>query len=100
MKHFLLLYEFIDDYLDRRAQFRQDHLSLAWDAAGRGELLLAGALVDPVDGGVLLFKAGDRSVAEDFARTDPYVVNGLVRCWKVREWTTVVGDSAATPVRP
>ena len=100
MKHFLLFYDFVDNYLERRAEFRTDHLHLAWAAAGRGELLLGGALVDPVDGGVLLFKAESSAIAEAFARGDPYVTNGLVKTWKVREWTTVVGDGAATPVRP
>lgn len=47
-----------------------------------------------------MFAGDGRSVAEQFARADPYVVNGLVARWHVREWTTVVGDLAANPVRP
>jgi hypothetical protein len=47
-----------------------------------------------------MFAAEDKSVAEDFARADPYVTGGLVERWSVREWTTVVGDLAAMPVRP
>jgi hypothetical protein len=100
MKHFLLFYEGAPDYLERRPQFRLSHLAHAWDASERGELVVAGALADPVDGAVLIFAADDSSVAEGFARTDPYVVNGLVKRWHVREWTTVVGDLAANPVRP
>lgn len=100
MKHFLLFYDFVADYLDRRGEFRGVHRELAWAAADRGELVLGGALADPADGGVLLFLGGDRSIAESFAQSDPYVVNGLVRSWRVREWTTVVGAGAATPVRP
>jgi uncharacterized protein YciI len=100
MKHFLLFYDYAPDVLERRPPFRAAHLSLAWAAAERGELLLGGAFADPVDGAVLLFRGEDRSVAEDFARGDPYVLNGLVERWHVREWTTVVGDEAATPVRP
>lgn len=99
MAHFLLFYDTAPDYLQRRGEFRDQHLQLAWAAAGRGELLLGGALSDPVDGAVLLFQGEDASVAEDFAREDPYVLNGLVREWKVRAWTTVVGKQAATPVR-
>ena len=38
--------------------------------------------------------------AEEFARADPYVTKGLIARWHVREWTTVVGETAATPVRP
>ncbi len=99
MAHFLLFYDTAPDYLQRRGEFRDQHLQLAWAAAGRGELLLGGALSDPVDGAVLLFQGEDASVAEDFARQDPYVLNGLVREWKVRAWKTVVGKQAATPVR-
>ena len=100
MKHFLLMYEVAPDYMERRAQFRALHLEKAWAAVDRGELLLAGALADPPDGAVLLFQATDRRVAEQFAETDPYVLNGLVARWTVREWTTVAGPGAATPVRP
>ena len=100
MKHFLLFYEGAPDYLERRAQFRGAHLQHAWAAAERGELVVAGALADPVDGAVLMFAGLERQVAEDFARADPYVVNGVVARWHVREWTTVVGELAATPVRP
>lgn len=100
MKHFLLFYDYVADVLDRRPQFRGAHLEHAWAAVDRGELVLAGALADPVDGALLVFAGEDREVAEDFARSDPYVTGGLVARWNVREWTTVVGDSAATPVRP
>ena len=100
MKHFLLFYEGAPEYLERRPQFRSRHLNHAWDACKRGELVVAGALADPVDGAVLMFVGEDSTGAEDFARADPYVLNGLVKRWYVREWTTVVGDLAATPVRP
>ena len=100
MKHFLLFYEGAPDYLARRPDFRTAHRSHAWNAQERGALVLGGAFANPVDGAVLLFIGEDARVAEDFARDDPYVVNGLVQRWHVREWTTVVGDLAVTPVRP
>jgi uncharacterized protein YciI len=100
MKHFLLFYDGAPDYLARRPEFRDEHLKHAWAAARRGELVVAGALADPVDGAVLMFTGENQSVAENFARADPYVVNGLVARWRVREWTTVVGDLAVTPVKP
>jgi uncharacterized protein len=99
MKHFLLFYEAGPDYLERRPQFREEHLKYAWNAHECGELVVAGALADPVDGAVLMFAGSEKSVAEEFARGDPYVTKGLVTRWNVREWTTVVGDLAATPVR-
>jgi uncharacterized protein YciI len=100
MKHFLLFYEAGADYLERRPLFRADHLAHAWAAAERGEIVVGGALADPVDGAVLMFSGADQSVAERFAEADPYVTNGLVANWRVREWNTVVGDLAANPVRP
>lgn len=100
MKHFLLFYDLAADYLERRAAFRDAHLALAWASHHRGELQLGGALTDPVDSSVLMFRAETIAVVEDFARTDPYVVNGIVVRWRAREWTTVVGDGAITPVRP
>ena len=98
MKHFLLFYDVGPDFLARRAAFRDAHLAKAWAAHDRHELILAGALADPVDGAALLFAGNSADVAASFAREDPYVVNGLVTRWRVREWTTVVGEGAATPI--
>ena len=100
MKHYLLFYDACDDYVERRAAFRALHLKHAWAAQERGELVLAGALANPVDGAVLLFQGETPEAVERFARQDPYVVNGLVTRWRVREWTTVAGRDAATPIRP
>lgn len=98
--HYLLIYEASSDYLERRAEFRREHLDLAWQAHERGELVLGGALAEPVDGAVLLFQGSSPRAAEEFVRNDPYVRHGLIRSWRVRPWTTVVGAQASTPVRP
>lgn len=98
--HYLLLYDVADDYFERRAEFRDAHLRLAWEASERGELLLGGALADPVDMSVLLFQGGSPAVAEKFVHADPYVANGLVKRWRVRPWNTVAGPGCTTPVRP
>ncbi|CAH2774066.1 MAG: FIG00454952: hypothetical protein [uncultured Paraburkholderia sp.] len=97
--HFLLTYDLVQDYLERRGEYRDSHLKLAWAAAERGELVLAGALTEPVDTAVLLFTGDTPRAAEAFAEADPYVQAGLVTRWRVREWTTVVGEGAARPVR-
>ncbi|HEX4818978.1 MAG TPA: YciI-like protein [Acidimicrobiales bacterium] len=89
--YWLLLYDLVADYLDRRAPLRDEHLGLARAAHERGELVMAGALADPADRAVLVFKADDASVAESFAANDPYVKNGLVENWTVRSWTVVIG---------
>lgn len=98
--HYLLFYEYSADYLERRGSVRDEHLRLAWAAHERGELILGGAFADPADGAVLLFRGESQEVALRFAARDPYVAKGLVLRHYVREWTTVVGDGAAAPVRP
>lgn len=98
--HYLLFYEVGDDFLARRAEFRDAHLTLAWKSSERGELVLGGALANPGDGAVLLFKGDSPAIAEEFAKADPYVTSGIVKRWYVREWTTVVGEGCATPKRP
>ena len=97
MKHFILTYTLAPDYLERRPQFRSAHLALAKAAVARGELLLGGPL-DPPEEAMLLFAGDDAGAAEAFAASDPYVLNGIVTAWRVRGWTTVVGEGAATPV--
>jgi uncharacterized protein YciI len=97
--HYLLMYELADDYLERRPEYRNAHLALAWAAAERGELLLAGAIAEPVDNALLLFQGESPAAAEAFARADPYVLSGLVKGWRVRPWQTVVGEHASNPVR-
>jgi uncharacterized protein YciI len=98
--HFLLFYDYGPDYLARRDAYRVAHLSLAQAAVARGELVLGGALVDPADGAVLLFTGESAEVAKRFVEADPYVRHGLVTDWRVRQWTTVVGADAVTPVGP
>ena len=86
----LLEYEVVGDYLERRREFRAGHLDLATAAHERGELVLGGAF-DPPDGAALVFRAEDRSVVQAFVDADPYVRNGLVTSWRIRSWTVVVG---------
>ena len=94
MGYYLLEYTLIDDYLARRATFREAHLALARDARRRGDLILAGALAEPPDRAVLVWRTDDRSVVERFIDGDPYVHNGLVTSWTIRPWTVVIGDGA------
>jgi uncharacterized protein YciI len=100
LHHYLLFYDLVPDYVERRAPYRRAHLEKLWASHGRGELVLAGALADPVDEAVLLFCAEDPEVVRRFAEEDPYVLNGCVTSWRVREWTTVAGEGASQPLRP
>lgn len=100
MKHYLVFLEFNDTFRARRAEFRKEHLEKAWAAVDRGELLLAGALTDPMDSGLFFFKGNGPEVAENFVAEDPYINNGLVSHWRIREWATTVGHDAASPIHP
>ncbi len=96
--HYLLFYDVIPDYVTRRQQFRAAHLEYARPFVERGELVLGGALADPVDGSVLLFRGETADVARAFAAADPYVQSGIVTSWRVRPWTTVLGPGAEVPL--
>jgi hypothetical protein len=96
--HYLLFYDVVEGYPERRKPFRAAHLAYANEAVARGELLLGGALADPVDAAVLLFRTPSRETVERFVARDPYVLNGLVKSWRVREWSTVIGPEASTGV--
>jgi len=96
--HYLLIYDVVDDYVTRRVPLRAAHIGHARQSIARGDLVLGGALANPPDGAVLLFRGSSPAAAEQFAQNDPYVINGLVKSWRVREWTTVLGPAAEVPL--
>jgi len=96
--HYLLIYDVVDDYVTRRVPLRAAHIGHARVSIARGDLVLGGALANPPDGAVLLFRGASPAAAEQFAKDDPYVINGLVKSWRVREWTTVLGPAAEVPL--
>jgi len=89
--YYLLIYKTVDNYVEKRVPYRPEHLGYANAAHARGEILMAGALADPADSAVFVFKADSPAVVEDFARNDPYVKAGLIKEWSVRPWTVVIG---------
>ena len=95
--YFLLFYDYVENAVERRAPFREEHLRRAREAVERGEIGMGGAFADPVDGAALLFQADDAAVVEAFVRRDPYAASGVVTRWRIRPWTVVVG---APPGRP
>lgn len=101
MTHVVLEYTYADDYLEAREAFRSAHLTAAWAAVERGELLLGGAVGEGPFSGLLIFQGDDAlETARSFAAADPYVTGGIVTSWTARPWTTVVGEGASTPIRP
>jgi uncharacterized protein YciI len=92
MRYFALFYEVVEDFPNKRVPFRGPHLQLAQQAHDRGEIVLAGALGDPADRALIIFRAADKSVVENFVNQDPYVANGLVARWEISPWTVVIGN--------
>ena len=88
--YYILFYKTVDNYVEKRAPYRSNHLAHAQEAYDRGEIVLAGALDEPADAAVLIFKDG--MAAKRFAENDPYVQNGLISSWEVRPWKVVVGN--------
>ncbi len=95
--HCILFYQVVEGFTEKRTSFRGAHLKKVQEAHQAGHLVLAGALADPADGAVLVFHGPDPRVAEDFAQSDPYVTEKLVKSWTVRKWMTVVGEGATPP---
>jgi len=93
-KHWALFYEGGPDYVEQRQPYRGDHLAYATAACERGEMVHGGAVGDPPTGSLLTFVGDTAEVAENFARNDPYVKNGVVKNWRVERWTVVIGEGA------
>ena len=95
MKHFALIYEMVENFVERRKPYREAHLQHINDAHARGWIVMAGPLGDPPDGGLLIFRADSPAAVEAWVRADPYVTNGIVVGSKVRPWNLVIGSEPA-----
>lgn len=90
MNYYLLMYHVIEDYVTRRIPFREEHLRLASEARDRGEMIMGGALSNPADMALLVFRCEDPAIIDTFVQNDPYVKNGLVSKWEIRPWNVVI----------
>ena len=87
--YYILFYKTVENYIERRVPFRGDHLDLVQSFHNDGRLVMAGALADPPDGAVLIFKGDYPDAAEEFVSKDPYIKNGLITEWSIRPWNVV-----------
>lgn len=97
MPLFALQYDVVPGFADRRGPFRESHLKMVREAHERGVLVMAGALGEPPDAALLVFRGDSAAPAEEFANADPYVREGLVTAWRVRPWAVVIGGSGEPP---
>ncbi len=87
--HILLLYDYVEDMVDRRAPHREAHLARITEQREAGRVVMAGALGDPPLGGALVFKGVDPEQVDRFARDDPYMKAGLITAWRAQPWKLV-----------
>ena len=91
MGYYILFYKTSETYIKDREPHRALHLEHAKKAQETGNLLLAGALEEPADQAMLVFKTDQRAQVEDFAKNDPYVLHGVVKHWAISPWKVVMG---------
>ena len=86
--HWLLIYDYVEDILDKRGPHRDAHLAHARAQKEDGKIVMAGATGDPVAGAVFVWT--DRDAIDAFVEQDPYVQAGLVTGWRVEPWNVVI----------
>ena len=89
--YLLLTLDYVPDILEKRDPYRADHLAGAKAQHDAGKCVIAGALQDPVDKGVFVFKDCDEAHVKAFVEADAYYKNGLVTGYTIRPWMIVVG---------
>jgi hypothetical protein len=100
LNYYMLIYNVSDDYLERRGEFRREHLELATKYMNDGRLILGGAAVSPADSAYLCFKCESDNQVEDFVKADPYYTHGLIKSYEIRQWKVVTGSACDNPILP
>ena len=90
--YLLLTLHYVDGMLEKRGPHREAHLAGAQRGYDDGTIVMAGALLDPVDAGVFVFKNVDEAHVKAFVEADAYYVAGLVPRYTIRPWMVVVGN--------
>jgi uncharacterized protein YciI len=91
MRKYVLFYESADDVRSKAPLHFPEHRARWKEFQDRGTLLMIGTFADPQEeGSMAIFTT--REAAETFARGDPFVLNGVVRRWSIREWSEAIGD--------
>jgi uncharacterized protein len=85
----VVFYESGSDLGARASDFMAAHKARYTEFGRRGELLMIGPFANAQEDGAMgIFTT--RAAAEEFARGDPFVLNGVVRNWYIREWYEVL----------
>jgi uncharacterized protein YciI len=86
----VLFYESAPDVLSKAPAHFPAHKARLDDFHARGTLLMVGTFGDPqAEGSMAIFTS--RAAAEEFVEDDPFILNGVVRAWHIREWNELFG---------
>lgn len=89
MPKYVLFYESAEDVRSRAPLHFPAHVARWKEFRGHGTLLMIGTFANPQEeGSMAIFTT--REAAEEFARGDPFVLNGVVRGWRIREWNEAI----------
>ena len=89
MPKYVLFYESADDVRAKAPPFFPAHVARWREFQNQGTLLMVGTFANPQEeGSMAIFTT--REAAEAFAKSDPFVVNGVVRRWSIREWNEAI----------
>ena len=92
-KLYVLQYVYVENALEKRQPHRQAHLALINKEAEKGNVVLAGAVDNPPNGGLLILRNLTAEAIEQLVRQDPYVINGVVKYYSIKPYMAVVGDA-------
>uniref|UniRef100_A0A7S0VPA4 YCII-related domain-containing protein n=1 Tax=Polytomella parva TaxID=51329 RepID=A0A7S0VPA4_9CHLO len=92
-KYHILQYKYVPDILEKRGPYREEHLGFANAMLEAGKLVMAGAVGDPVDGAVFIFRNSSIEEIKAFVKADPYVVNDLVPSHTIGPYNVAVGNT-------
>jgi uncharacterized protein YciI len=84
----VMFYEVAQDGLPKARVHYEAHRTRLHEFHARGVLLMAGPFANPAEGAMGVFTS--REAAEEFIKGDPFVINGVVGKWSLREWNEVL----------
>jgi len=84
---YVLYYESADDVATKAPAFAAAHRAHWQRYVADGTLLMIGPFANPQEGAMGVFTT--REAAEAFASADPFVLNGVIAGWTVRDWVEV-----------
>ncbi len=89
--YFILTYQTVNRFNDRKRRYRAEHLTLVKSYHAEGKLIMAGALLEPNDAALFIFRCESAEEVEVFVQLDSYVQKNLVMSYDIRPWSVAIG---------